>query len=85
MPFKVGLNRQEQIQCAKALAEGVDPKAIAKKFRTSEEVVKRFTQEKLDAAKARAKAREDEIKETKEANAGKAAVLREALAQGEFK
>lgn len=50
MARKVGLNRKEQIQCAKWLSEGVEPKMIAKEFRTSVGVVSKFTQEALDAA-----------------------------------
>lgn len=87
MSFKVGLNRKEQIQCAKWLSEGVPAEAVAKKFHTSVDVVKRFTQEKLDEAAAKAKKRTDGAVRAAAVRKQKASVLKEALTlpeEGEF-
>jgi len=82
MPHKTGLNRKEQIQCALWLTEGIDPKLIAKKFRTSVDVVKRFTQEKLDEAADKANARAKKMNLITQKRREKAAVVNEALDQG---
>lgn len=57
MARKNGLNRKDQILCAKWLTEGVAAQDIAKKLKTSVAIVKLFTQEALDTATAKAKAR----------------------------
>ena len=79
MSFKVGLNRKEQIQCAKWLSEGVPAEAVAKKFHTSADVVKRFTQEKLDEARAKAQKRTEGAVKAATARKQKASVLKAAL------
>jgi len=59
MPFiRTGLCDADQVKCAKWLAADVDPKEAAKLLRTSVEVVKEFTPQKLEAAKKLKKKRE---------------------------
>lgn len=79
MAHKVGLNRKEQIMCAKWLTEGIPAKDVAKKLRTSVDVVKRFTQEKLDAAAEKAKGRLTRQNKVSAAQKKKAAILKEAI------
>lgn len=79
MARKNGLNRKEQLQAAKWMTEGIDPKDIAKKFHTTPEVVKRFTQAKLDAV---AKKQQERLKAQNKATTvrrAKAKVLTEAM------
>lgn len=82
MARKNGLNRKEQIQCAKALTEGVPAKMVAKKFGTSVEIVNRFTQKKLDEVKKKASDRETAQKKASKARRAKAQVLSEAIEIG---
>ena len=79
MARKNGLNRKEQLQAAKWMEEGIAPKAIAKKFRTTETIVKRFTQEKLDAADKAALKRKNAYAKQRQVNQAKAEVLNSAL------
>ena len=79
MPHKVGLNKKEQIQCAKWLEEGIDPKLVAKKFKTSVEVVGRFTQEKLDEAKDKADKRAGKMNKVVQQQRKKAKILTDAI------
>lgn len=80
MAMKVGLNRQEQLRCAKWLEEGIEPSLVAKKLKTSVEVVKRFTQKKLDAAAKKADARAKKMNLVAQNNQKKAAIVKAALA-----
>jgi hypothetical protein len=80
MTFRLGLNKKQQILCAKWLKEGVNPESIAKKFKTTEEVVLRFTQEKLDTVKEKQKVRLEQQKKYEAEQKAKAAVLTQALA-----
>ena len=79
MPHKVGLNKKEQIQCAKWLTEGIEPQLIAKKFKTSAEVVLRFTQEKMDAAADKANKRAKKMNLVTQNQRKKAEILSEAI------
>lgn len=79
MTLKMGLNRKEQIQAAKWMKEGVPADAIAKKFSTTTAIVKQFTQENLDKATAKAKARLSALTKAEQARRQKAAVLKEAI------
>ena len=79
MARKMGLNVKEQILCAKWLKEGVDPKQIAKKFKTTAAIVKRFTQEKLDAFKEKSQGRAAELAEKQIEDGKKADVVKKVL------
>ncbi len=79
MAHKVGLNRKDQILCAKWLTEGIDPKLVAKKLKTSESVVMKFTQEKLDAADEKARARAKKLNMVMQKQRQKAAILSDAI------
>lgn len=79
MARKVGLNRKEQIQCAKWLTEGVPARDIAKKFKTSPEVVAKFTQKALDEAHKRAADRAAQQGKIAQKQATKAAILKKAI------
>jgi len=79
MARKIGLNRKEQLQAAKWMKEGISAKDIAKKFHTSAEVVKRFTQEKLDEADERARKRAEGQNRVLANKRRKAEVLKEAI------
>jgi len=79
MARKNGLNRKEQILCAKWLTEKVPVEDIAKKLKTSETIVKRFTQDKLDAAAKRAKARLTDQSKQAEETRKKAALLKATM------
>lgn len=79
MARKNGLNRKEQILAAKWMTEGIDPSQIAKKFHTTAEVIKRFTQEKMDAAEKRAQDRLKAQNKATTARREKAKVLTEAI------
>ena len=86
MTIKAGLNRKEQVQCAKWLDEGIPAQDIAKKFSTTVDIVRKFTQKALDAAADKAKARTVSQAKTAESNRKQAAVLKEAidLTKGDF-
>lgn len=89
MARKNGLNRKEQIMCAKWQDEGIAVKDIAKKLKTSTAVVKKFTQKALDKADAAAKARMSNQNKATQKVRKTAAVLKETLEQtakedGEF-
>jgi len=79
MARKNGLNRKEQIVCAKRLTAGVPAKAVAKELKTSVEVVKKFTQAKLDEAAKKAAARQTAAGKVSAAQKEKAAIVKEAL------
>lgn len=79
MAHKNGLNRKEQIQCAKWLKEGIPAADLAKKFHTSVSVVKKFTQEKLDEAAKKARDRASKQGKISQNQKAKAAVLTEAI------
>jgi transposase len=79
MARKNGLNRKEQLQCAKALTDGVPAKNIAKKFGTSVEVVKKFTQKALDEAAEKAAKRTSLQGKAAQNMKTKAAIVKEAL------
>ena len=81
MARKNGLNRKEQVLCAKWLKEGISAQDIAKKFSTSAEIVNKFTQGKLDAAAAKAKDRMETQNKATAQMKKKAAVLNETLEQ----
>ena len=79
MARKNGLNQKEQILCAKWLGEKVDPEAIAKKFGVTVAIVNKFTPEKLKAADAAAKKRQQAYIKKQQENRDKAEVLTAAL------
>lgn len=86
MARKNGLNRKEQLLCAKWLEEGVEAKDIAKKFSTSVGIVRKFTQKALDKAEAAAKDRMEKQNKATQKKKATAAVLKETLEQtgGDF-
>ena len=79
MARKNGLNRKEQIMCAKYLDEGVPAKDIAKKFKTSPAIVEKFTQKALDEAKKKAAARSSLQGKVSTKQKEKIAIVKEAL------
>lgn len=81
MARKNGLNRKEQLLCAKALTDGIKPDLVAKKFKTSVAVVKRFTQANLDAADKKAKDRLTAQKKVAEEQRATAGVIKQVIAK----
>ena len=79
MARKNGLNRKEQIQCAKWLTEGISATKVAKKLHTSAAVVKKFTQAGLDKAAANAKDRAEAQGKVAQKQKKQAAVLKKVL------
>lgn len=79
MARKNGLNRKEQILCAKWIGEGVSKDAIAKKLGVTVAIVNKFTPEKLKAADDAAKERQQMYVKRQQENRDKAAVLTAAL------
>lgn len=63
MAKKNGLNKMEQAKVAKMMGQEVPIGSIAKHFGTTVEVIKRFTPEKVAAAKAKAHRIEKQAKE----------------------
>ena len=84
--MKMGLNRKEQVLAAKWQAEGVKPEAIAKKFGTSADIVKKFTQKALDEAAAKASDRAAKAAKAAKVRQQKAAIVKEVLTpdEGDF-
>lgn len=79
MAHKNGLNRKDQIMCAKWLTEGIPESDIAKQMHTSVAVIKRFTQEKLDAATEKAQKRTTLQNKVSANQRKKAAILKDAI------
>lgn len=79
MARKNGLNRKEQLLAAKWMTEGAEPAAVAKRLHTTIAVVKRFTQEKLDAADKAASERAAQQNKVMANKRKKAEILKEAI------
>lgn len=79
MARKNGLNRKEQLQCAKGLAEKIPAEDIAKKFGTSVSIVRRFTQKALDEASKKADERTTKQGKVVKQRRSTAAILKEVI------
>lgn len=85
MARKEGLNRKEQIQVKKWLEnEEATPKQIAKKLRTTPEVILRFTPEKQAKAAEAVKEAEEAAKAADAARVEKAKTINAALNEDDF-
>lgn len=78
--MKQGLNRKDQILCAKWIKEDIPLKKIAKQLGTTVEVIKRFTPEKQEAAQERTKKRNQEAAAKEKSTKEKAKIVNKVLA-----
>lgn len=79
MARKNGLNRKEQLLCAKWLTEGIKADLVAKKLGTEVHIVNKFTQEKLDEADDKARKRAADQNRVAQGRRAKAQILTEAI------
>ena len=84
MAIKPGLNRQEQVLVRKGFNEKVPVEVMAAKFKTTSEVIKRFTPEKQDAAKKRIAKANEAAKQEDRDNQEKGKILKAALGTDQF-
>lgn len=80
--MKNGLNKKEQIQVRAGFLADVPVETMAKKHKTSVEVIKRFTPKLQDEAAASAKKAAEEAKKADADRADKARAVKAALETG---